>query len=262
MVSYFQPLALAALRLFTALLAWQHASRRLFGMFGGDPAPIFSFEWIHGNVELVASVALAIGFLTRPAALVIAVDMLLVYLVYGLPRGFPPLGGNLGEQYIELALVSALLAVAGPGRFSIDADIEANHPNLRVPFTGRGLERHIPHALGAVRIAMGVLFANHGLPKIGIVGDRAADVLSQAWVSGVIETFGGSALALGLFTRPVAFVTSGMAAFAYFLSHAPRAFAPIQNSGDRAATYCFFFLLLVAWGPGRWALDGLRKKGG
>ena len=261
MLSYFQPLALAVLRLFAALLAWQHAARRLFGMFGGDPAVIFSLEWFHGNLELVASLALAIGFLTRPAALVIAIDMFLVYLVYGLPRGFPPIGGNLGEQYIELALVSALLAVLGPGRFSVDADIEAHHPNLRLPFAGKALERHVPRALGAIRIVMALLFANHGLAKLGI-GGEAADFLTERWVSGMIETFGGFAIALGLLTRPVAFLAGGMASFAYFLGHAPRAFAPIQNGGDRSATYCFFFLLLVAWGPGRWALDGLRKRRG
>jgi putative oxidoreductase len=259
MLAYLRPLALTALRTFAALLAWQHAARRLFGMFGGDPAVILSFEWFHGNLELVASLALGIGLLTRPAALVIAIDMLLVYLAYGLPRGFPPLGGNLGEQYIELALVSALLVVAGPGRLSVDADIEANHPQIRPLFAWKGIERYLPEALGAVRIVMALLFANHGLPKIGI-GGEASPVLSERWFSGMIESFGGTALALGLFTRPVAFVAAGMTAFAYFLSHAPRAFAPIQNSGDRAATYCFFFLLLVTMGPGRWALDGLRRR--
>jgi putative oxidoreductase len=259
MLAYLQPLTLAALRLFAAVLAWQHASRRLFGMFGGDSAVLLSFEWFHGNIELVAALALGIGFLARPAALVIALDMFLVYVVYGLPRGFPPLGANLGEQYLELTLVAAFLAVAGPGRFSIDTDLRANHPHLRPPFSLRGLERYTPQALGAIRILMALMFANHGLAKIGI-GGTAGAFLTERWMSGVIEAFGGTALALGLFTRPVAFVASGMAASAYFLSHAPRAFAPIQNSGDRAALYCFFFLALVTAGPGRWALDGLRGK--
>lgn len=260
MLAYFQPLTLAALRLFAALLAWQHASRRLFGMFGGDPAVILSFEWFHGNLELVASLALGIGFLARPAALVLAADMFFVYLAYGLPRGFPPLGGNLGEQYIELALVSALLAVTGPGRFSVEADLEANHPRLRPPFSLKGLERYTQQALGAIRIAMALMFANHGLAKIGI-GGTAGAFLSERWLSGMIEVFGGSALALGVLTRPVAFLTAGMSAFAYFLGHAPRAFAPIQNGGDRAALYCFFFLVLVTTGPGQWALDRLRGRG-
>jgi putative oxidoreductase len=207
----------------------------------------------------VASLALGIGLLTRPAALVIALDMFLVYLVYGLPRGFPPLGGNLGEQYHEQALVAAFLAVAGPGRFSIDADLEANHPRLEPPLTLKGLERYRPQALGAIRILMALMFANHGLAKIGI-GGTAGAFLTERWTSGVIEVFGGAALALGLLTRPVAFVASGMAASAYFLSHAPRAFAPVQNGGDRAALYCFFFLILVSHGPGRWAFNSLFSK--
>jgi putative oxidoreductase len=51
-----------------------------------------------------------------------------------------------------------------------------------------------------------------------------------------------------------------MTAFAYFLSHAPRAFAPIQNGGDRAALYCFFFLVVVATGPGAWAVDRFWRR--
>ena len=44
--------------------------------------------------------------------------------------------------------------------------------------------------------------------------------------AGVLEIVGGVLLAIGLFSRPVAFVLSGLMAFAYFLGHASRGFFP------------------------------------
>ena len=65
---------------------------------------------------------------------------------------------------------------------------------------------------------------------------------------------------IGLFTRPVAFVLSGLMAFAYFIAHAPREFYPIVNAGELAALYCFVFLYLAAAGGGAWSVDALRNK--
>jgi putative oxidoreductase len=69
------------------------------------------------------------------------------------------------------------------------------------------------------------------------------------------ELFGGLLLLLGLFTRPVAFVLSGLMAFAYFIAHAPQGFWPLLNRGELAALYCFVFLYLAAAGGGPWSLD-------
>ena len=65
---------------------------------------------------------------------------------------------------------------------------------------------------------------------------------------------------VGLFTRPVAFVLSGLMAVAYFLAHAPRGFWPIENRGELAALYCFVFLYLAAAGAGPWSLDALWRR--
>ena len=67
-------------------------------------------------------------------------------------------------------------------------------------------------------------------------------------------------LALGLFARPVAFLCSGLMAFAYFIGHAPQGFWPKQNQGELAVLYCWLFLYLAAQGPGAWALDNLRRR--
>src|SRR4030095_13962236 len=86
-------------------------------------------------------------------------------------------------------------------------------------------------------------------------------ILSQAWIGGVLEFFGGGLLLLGLFTRPVAFILSGMMAVAYFQSHAPGGFWPLQNKGELAALYCFVFLFLSVAGGGEWSVDRLLGRG-
>ena len=76
-------------------------------------------------------------------------------------------------------------------------------------------------------------------------------------LAGTLETFGGLAILLGLFTRPVAFVLAGEMAWAFFQSHFPRAFWPVTNNGSPAVLYCFIFLYLVFAGAGPWSLDAL-----
>ena len=90
--------------------------------------------------------------------------------------------------------------------------------------------------------------------------DMSPPAMSLPWIAGVLELFGGALLALGLFTRPVAFVLSGEMAVAYFLAHAPQSFFPLLNGGDAAVLFCFVFLYLVFAGPGPWSLDALRAS--
>ena len=68
-------------------------------------------------------------------------------------------------------------------------------------------------------------------------------------------------LALGLFTRSVAFVCAGEMAVAYFMGHAPQGFFPVNNMGDAAILYCFVFLYISAAGPGPWSVDAVRSRG-
>jgi putative oxidoreductase len=122
------------------------------------------------------------------------------------------------------------------------------------------LDRYAPYALAALRIVAALIFIEHGTQKLFSfpaapqAGLPAAMTLS--WFAAVLEVFGGLALLLGLFTRPVAFILSGEMAVAYWYAHFPRNFYPILNGGDAAILYCFVFLLLVFTGPGAFSLDG------
>ena len=90
----------------------------------------------------------------------------------------------------------------------------------------------------------------------------AFNPVSMMGVAGILEFFGGLLLLLGLFTRPVAFILSGLMAFAYFIQHAPDGFWPILNKGELAALYSFVFLYLAVAGGGAWSLDKLLRRDG
>ena len=117
-------------------------------------------------------------------------------------------------------------------------------------------ERYAIHFYALMRIVFGFLFVFHGLQKIfGLFGGRTAELLSLRGLAGVIEIVAGALIMAGLFTRPAAFIASGQMAFAYFMSHYPAGFWPIQNRGELAVLYCFAFLYIAARGKGAWGFD-------
>jgi putative oxidoreductase len=115
-----------------------------------------------------------------------------------------------------------------------------------------------PRLLSVLRVVAALLFVEHGLQKwLAFPAPRPSPTIlwSLSGVAGLLELIGGLLLLLGLYTRPVAFVMSGLMAFAYFIAHAPRGFWPILNGGELAALYCFVFLYLAAAGGGPWSVD-------
>ena len=119
--------------------------------------------------------------------------------------------------------------------------------------------RWAPYLRSLLRIDAAFPFMAHGTQKLFAVPvaqprDPVA-LASLQGVAGVLETFGGLLLFVGLFTRPVALLLAGEMAVAYFLRHAPRGFWPILNQGELAALYCFLWLYLAGAGAGPWSLD-------
>jgi putative oxidoreductase len=109
--------------------------------------------------------------------------------------------------------------------------------------------------LSIFRIVVGLLFWQHGLAKFGFLEGRIREFPELTWFAGVLEIVGGLLIALGVFTKPLAFVLSGQMAFAYFLSHAPDGFWPLLNGGEPAVLYCFTFLFLAVAGAGKFSVD-------
>ena len=126
-----------------------------------------------------------------------------------------------------------------------------------------------PRMLSILRIMTGLLFLEHGLNKLfnfPVSPNHALWDVSTLFSSlspglqGPIEVIGGLLIALGLFTRPVAFILCGEMAFAYFMAHQPRGLYPYSNGGTLAVLYCFVFLYLFVAGGGEWSLDRLRAS--
>jgi len=127
------------------------------------------------------------------------------------------------------------------------------------------LQLWAPRMLSVLRIVAGLIFLIHGSQKLLSFpgGERAGSGLAfdnLGAFAGVIELVAGLLIALGLFTRPAAFLASGTMAVAYWYAHAPQNFFPVNNGGDAAILYCFVFLYFVFAGPGPWSLDSKRSK--
>ncbi len=123
-----------------------------------------------------------------------------------------------------------------------------------------------PQLQSVLRIVAAFIFITAGTMKVfafpaGIPpAGGTAPLLSEAWIGGALEVFGGALLLVGLFTRPVAFLLAGEMAVAYFQFHFPGGFWPTMNGGVAAALYCFVWLYFSAAGAGPWSLDAKRGK--
>jgi putative oxidoreductase len=128
------------------------------------------------------------------------------------------------------------------------------------------LQAYTPYALAALRIVTAYLFIQHGTAKLfGFPYQAMFDnlqIFSLMGVAGVLEVAGGLLIGVGLYTRPTAFVLSGMMAVAYFIAHAVQGnvLAPMLNGGELAALYSFVFLLFVFTGAGALSLDERRRR--
>lgn len=121
--------------------------------------------------------------------------------------------------------------------------------------------------LSVLRIVAGGMFVLAGTTKLfnyppSPVPMPPLELTSLIGIAGILETFGGLAILLGLFTRPVAFVLAGEMAVAYFHAHFPQSVFPTINMGVPAVLYCFIYLYLVFAGAGPWSIDAMRTRSG
>ena len=88
-----------------------------------------------------------------------------------------------------------------------------------------------------------------GVERLGFPGEAA-------WLSGVVEVFGGLALAAGLATRPVAFLIACNVSVAGFLRHAPDPYGRKELAFLFLAVAIMFMLV----GAGRFSLDRVIRR--
>ena len=139
------------------------------------------------------------------------------------------------------------------------------------------LSRWAPQVLSVLRIIAAFLLTAHGSQKLlnfppppppppqAAAQQQAQEAPKELppliKVAGWLELVGGLLLLIGLFTRPVAFILSGLMAVAYFMGHAPGGFWPIINRGELAVILCFVYFYIFFAGGGPWSVDSLLRRG-
>lgn len=114
------------------------------------------------------------------------------------------------------------------------------------------MKKYQDQTYALMRIVTAGSFLLHGLGKfLNYSPDRPLHI---QWIAGPIELIGGALVLIGLWTRPSAFLCSGMAAAAYWVGHFPRGWHPIENGGESAVLFTFVFLYIAARGTGIWGI--------
>ena len=121
------------------------------------------------------------------------------------------------------------------------------------------LDGYAEQAYALLRIVAGLMFLAHGVQKFFNFPTAFPMPLNPMLsAAGAIELVAGGLIVIGLFTRPAAFVASGMAAVGYWMVHGSKDIFPIVNGGETIALYCFLFLFDATRGAGIWSVDAAR----
>jgi len=127
--------------------------------------------------------------------------------------------------------------------------------------TMRFLDGFGEYAYALLRIMAGLMFMGHGVQKLlSFPAPFPYPLNAMSTAAGAIELVGGALIAIGLLTRPVAFLASGMCAIGYWMVHGTGSFYPIANGGELIALYCFIFLFIATRGAGIWSVDQVIKR--
>lgn len=125
-------LAPLALRIAAGVIFAAHGAQKLFGWFGGyglegtgqwmasiGLEPGYFMALAAGSAEFFGGLLLIAGLLTRPAAVVLAITMVVAIVTVHLQNGL--FMSNNGYEFgLSLLAISISLAVSGAGRFALD----------------------------------------------------------------------------------------------------------------------------------------------
>jgi putative oxidoreductase len=141
------------LRVGIALLFMQHGVQKLFGWLGGmgesgASAPLISAMGVAGVMEVFGGLLILTGFLTRPVALALFLEMLIAYGVVHMPQGGFPIQ-NGGELALLYAASFVFLFGNGAGPLSIDNWIAQKKLRSEAPMSRARFEREQPTAAPA-----------------------------------------------------------------------------------------------------------------
>ncbi len=117
--------ALVLIRLWTGAMMLYHGSLKLFGGMERFMETVVTklhlppaLGWLAALTEFIGGLFLAVGFLTRPAAMLVAITMLVA--AFGAHATDPWARKEFALCY---AVFSVAIVIAGAGRYSLDAGI-------------------------------------------------------------------------------------------------------------------------------------------
>lgn len=129
--------AALVLRLPVGLILAAHGAQKLFGWFGGyglegtgqwmasiGLEPGYAMALLAGSAEFLGGIALFLGLLTRPAAVVTAIMMLVAIFSVHVSNGLF-LTNNGYEYALTLFAASTALAIQGAGHLSVDRSLQS-----------------------------------------------------------------------------------------------------------------------------------------
>jgi putative oxidoreductase len=130
-----ESIAPLALRIPAGIIFAAHGAQKLFGLFGGyglegtgqwmasiGLSPGYLMAMLSGGAEFFGGLALILGLLVRPSALVLAFTMVVAIVKVHLDKGL--FMANNGYEFgLALLAISLALVFSGAGRLSIDRAI-------------------------------------------------------------------------------------------------------------------------------------------
>ena len=128
-----------ALRLAAGIIFAAHGAQKLFGWWGGyglegtgqwmDSIGLTPGYWmalLAGSAEFFGGLALILGLLVRPAALALAVTMVVAIASVHLDKGL--FMANNGYEFgLALLAITVSLVLSGAGRYSLDRQLSAKY---------------------------------------------------------------------------------------------------------------------------------------
>jgi putative oxidoreductase len=124
-----------------------------------------------------------------------------------------------------------------------------------------------PLAYALLRVIAGAYLIAHGWPKwqggvaafaTGSLARRGLEpALPLAWMVVSLETLGGLLIAIGLLTRPIAFIAALHLAFITFWVLWPNGFSWSRGGWEFAGMWAAVLLFIAIRGGGPWSLDRL-----
>jgi putative oxidoreductase len=125
-----------------------------------------------------------------------------------------------------------------------------------------------PVSILLLRLALGIIFVSHGYPKLAHAGSGMQGMFVQhglpgyfVYVAGILETFGGGLLVVGLFTRPAALLLAIEMGVAIWKVHSGHGIMAVNDYQFPLvlATAC---LVLATIGAGAISVDYPLFEGG